>query len=352
MINKSERPLISICIPSYNRLEYLSPLLDSILSQDYSDYEILICEDHSPQRSEISDLVSIYQKKFSGLIRYQENKFNFGYDRNIRNLVHHARGIFCLFMGNDDLLCPGALSAISSIILREAECGVVVRSYATFDEDHAQYKQIFRYFPAEVILPAGRDAIESAYRRSVVIPGMVIHRDSADDIATDAFDGTLLYQLYLVGLILASRSVVFTPKIIALRRDGTPPDFGNSEAEKGRFIPQNQTPESSLYFIRGMLDIALFVQEKTGLKVFKGIRSDIGYYSYPILAIQSRQPLKVFLAYGARLWGMGFWRYPPFYFYFIGLMILGANRLDKLIGLIKTRLGFTPRFGIAGFKRK
>ena len=352
MISKSNRPLISICIPSYNRLEYLSPLLDSILSQDYSDYEILICEDHSPQRSEISSLVTIYQKRFPGLIRYKENDFNFGYDRNIRNLIHHARGIFCLFMGNDDLLCQGALSAISSIILREAECGVVVRSYATFDVDPAQFKQIFRYFPEEVVLLAGERAIKSAYRRSVVIPGMVIHRDSAEDIATDKFDGTLLYQLYLVGVVLASRSVIFTPKIIALRRDGTPPDFGNSEAEKGKFVPQNQTPESSLFFVRGMLNIALFVQEKTGLKVFKGIRKDIGNYSYPILSIQSSQPIKVFLAYGANLWAMGFWRYPLFYFYFIGLVILGVNRLDKLIIFIKTKLGFTPRFGIADFKRK
>jgi hypothetical protein len=255
-------------------------------------------------------------------------------------------------MGNDDLLYQGALSAISNIILREVECGVVVRSYATFDDDPAQLKQIFRYFPEEVILLAGERAIKTAYRRSVVIPGMVIHRDSAEDIATDKFDGTLLYQLYLVGVILASRSVIFTPKIIALRRDGTPPDFGNSEAEKGKFVPQNQTPESSLFFVRGMLNISLFVQEKTGLKIFKGIRADIGYYSYPILSIQSKQPIKVFLAYSACLWAMGFWRYPSFYFYFIGLVILGSNRLDKLIIFIKTKLGFTPRFGIAEFKRK
>lgn len=61
---------------------------------------------------------------------------------------------------------------------------------------------------------------------------MVIHRDSAANLATAEFKGSLMYQLYLVGRILANRSVVFTPKIIALRRDGSAPYFGNSKAEK------------------------------------------------------------------------------------------------------------------------
>ncbi|EAM4312517.1 glycosyltransferase, partial [Salmonella enterica subsp. enterica] len=44
---------ISICIPSYNRAEFLEPLLDSIYNQDYclknNDFEVIVCEDKSPQ---------------------------------------------------------------------------------------------------------------------------------------------------------------------------------------------------------------------------------------------------------------------------------------------------------------
>jgi hypothetical protein len=176
---------------------------------------------------------------------------------------------------------------------------------------------------------------------------MVIHRDSALELATSEFDGTLLYQLYLVGRILAKRSVVFTPQIIALRRDGVEPDFGNSEAEKGKFVPKDQTPESSLHFMAGMMRIAQHVETATGLPVFDAIRQDIGSYSYPILSIQARRSRGVFLRYGIALARMGFWRSPFFHAYFLSLLVLGPDRVDGAIKWIKNRLGYTPRLGAA-----
>jgi len=56
-------PKLSVCIPAYNRPEVLKPLLDSILSQDFASYEIVICEDKSPKRKEIAEIVRSYQLK-------------------------------------------------------------------------------------------------------------------------------------------------------------------------------------------------------------------------------------------------------------------------------------------------
>lgn len=341
------RPLFSVCIPAYNRANYLSPLLDSILQQDERDFEILICEDRSPERPDIATIVTKYSAQNPGRIRYIENERNLGYDGNIRELVQQANGEYCVFMGNDDLMCAGALTAIADVTRRHSDCGVVVRTYATFDQSPEIHKQVFRYFPEEHAIPPGHQAIAAAFRRSVVIPGMVIHRDSAANLATTEFDGSLLYQLYLVGRILANRSVVFTPQIIALRRDGVAPDFGNSEAEKGKFVPQDQTPESSLHFMHEMLRIAQHVQSATGLPVFPSIRNDIGSYSYPILAIQAGRSKKVFWQYGIALTRMGFWRTPLFHVYFVALLLLGPILMDAVIIWIKGRLGYTPRLGAA-----
>jgi hypothetical protein len=250
-------------------------------------------------------------------------------------------------MGNDDLMCNGALSTIADIVVRNVNCGVVVRSYATFDEDPNEYRQVYRYYPQEVTIPEGSRAIATAFRRSVVIPGMVIHRESAVKLASTEFDGTLLYQLYLVGRILAKRSVVFTPKIIALRRNGVAPDFGNSVAEKGKFVPHDQTPESSLYFMDGMLRIARNVEDVTDLAVFKAIQYDIACYSYPILAIQARRRKSIFWNYGLALAQRGYWRSPLFISYFVALLLFGPDHLDSLINWLKKRLGYTPRMGAA-----
>jgi abequosyltransferase len=140
---------------------------------------------------------------------------------------------------------------------------------------------------------------------------------------------------------------VFVPEVIALRRDGIPPDFGNSQAERGKFVPRDQTPESSLHFMRGMLTIAQFVDEKAQLGAFKLIRADIGNYSYPILSIQAHRRYSVFIRYGVGLAQLGLWRYPLFHLYFISLLLLGPRWTDASIVWIKKRLGHTPRFGAA-----
>jgi abequosyltransferase len=339
--------LLTVCIPAYNRARLLAPLLDSILAQEFDDFEVLICEDGSPERDAIGAVAQAYAQQHPGRIRYVENPVNLGYDGNIRQLVQRAQGQYCVFMGNDDLMCAGALEAIASAIRRNSNCGVVVRSYATFDTDPSVLKQVHRYFPHEHVLPAGAQAIYTAYRRSVVIPGMVIHRASALAVATERFDGTLLYQLYLVGMILAQRSVTFVPEVIALRRDGIPPDFGNSAAEQGKFVPHDQTPASSIHFMQGMLAIAQHVEEATQLPVFEAIRSDIGNYAYPILSIQGKRPLGVFVRYGLALARLGLWRYPLFHVYFLSLLLLGPDRSDSVIKAIKRRLGHAPRFGAA-----
>lgn len=341
------RPLLTVCIPAYNRAALLKPLLDSVLSQYFDDFEILICEDGSPERTAIAGVVQGFQQRHPGRIQYEENTVNLGYDGNIRRLVELANGQYCVFMGNDDLMCAGALEAIAATIQRQPDCGVVVRSYATFEVNPEQFNQVYRYFPDEHVLPAGAQAIFTAYRRSVVIPGMVINRDAALAVATNRFDGTLLYQIYLVGMILAKHCVIFVPQIIALRRDGTPPDFGNSATEQGKFVPHDQTPASSIHFMQGMLSIAKYVEEATQLNVFESIRSDIGNYSYPILSIQRKRPLGVFMKYCIALAKLGLWRYPLFHFYFVTLLFLGSDQSDKIIKMIKRYLGHTPRFGAA-----
>lgn len=336
---------ISICIPAYNRAIYLAPLLRSIFDQNSFIFEIVIAEDCSPERDQITNIVMQFESEFPGIIRYELNKENLGYDANIRRLIELSKGNHCLFLGNDDLLAPNALQTLSEILQRVADCGVIVRTYATFEESPSEYKQIFRYFPDELTIAPGVKAIAIAYRRSVVIPGMVIHRESAISVSTDQFDGTLLYQLYLVGMILAKKSVVFTPEIIGLRRNGNAPDFGNSKSEQGKFTPKEQTPESSLHFMAGMLEIAHYVEQTTGLAVYEPILSDIGAYSYPILSIQADKSTSVFLRYGIELSKLGLWKHPLFYVYFSLLFILGVRRTDNLIKWVKKSLGYTPRLG-------
>jgi glycosyltransferase involved in cell wall biosynthesis len=151
----SAAPLISVCIMAYNRAAVLPALLESIVVQDYDDFEIVICEDMSPERPAIGRVVADYTARLPGRIRYFENVKNLGYDANLRNVIERARGKYCLFMNNDDLLCPGAITAVASALKRHENVGVILRSYASFDETPDRIKQEFRYFETERFFPAG-----------------------------------------------------------------------------------------------------------------------------------------------------------------------------------------------------
>jgi abequosyltransferase len=338
-------PLISVCIPAYNRPEVLGELLDTIVLQNYSDYEIVICEDKSPKRKEIGEIVKGYMEKYPNRIAYFENPENLGYDANIRNLIAKAEGTYCLFMGNDDLMCEGTLEKVAGALTRHPDIGVMLRSYAAFDGTPDNIVQTFRYFEKETFFPAGESTISTIYRRSVVIPGMVLHRAESLKWSTDQFDGTLLYQLYLVANILVTKNAVFLPDIIVLYRNGGVPDFGNSEKEKGKFTPTEQTPESSVHFMKGMLDIAEHTEKNRHVKVFKAITADISNYSYPILSIQARKSFWVFTKYCLSLARLGMGKSLMFYFYYFALVIFGPKRSNDIIVAIKNRLGHTPSIG-------
>ena len=337
--------LISVCIPAYNRASVLPALLDSILNQDFDDFDIVIAEDCSPERQVIAAKVSEYQQRFCAKVQYHENPQTLGYDGNLRRLVELATGDYVLFMGNDDLLASGALGAVAAAVRERQDVGVVLRSYSSFVSNPEEPEQVFRYFDEDRVFPAGSDTVVTFFRRCVFISGMVFKRSSALACATQQFDGTLLYQQHLAGHILAQESGVYLKRILSYHRLGGVPDFGASDAEKGLFVPKQQTPESSVHFMRGMLAIANSLDESDGTKVGRRILRDIGNYTYPILSIQAGCSFGTFLSYLWQLMKLGFWRVPLFYVYAVGLLVLGRKNCDRLIARIKKSLGRAPLLG-------
>ncbi len=336
---------ISVCIPAYNRGAVLPALLESILDQDFDEFEIVINEDGSPERQFIRQVVETYSSKYQDRIRYFENESNLGYDANLRALIERARGEYCVFMGNDDLMCQGALRTIFAAISRYPNVGVFLRSFEAFDGTPEKIVQTFKYFNRELFFPAGAATISTFYKRSVVIPGVTLNRKAALQFATNRFDGTLLYQIYLVANILVEWNGVFSPEIVTYYRNGGVPDFGNSASEKGKFVPRVRTIESSISFMRGMLEIAQYVEVNRQVKIYRAILRDLSNYSYPILSIQADKSASEFFRYYLSLIKLGFGRQFLFHIYFLAIIMFGTRRLESLIAWIKNKLGYTPVIG-------
>ena len=340
-------PKFSICIPAYNRARHLSALLDSVYTQDCDDFEIVICEDASPERNQIAVIASEYAKRYPDTLRYYENEMNAGYDANIRNLVEKASGEFCFFMGNDDLMCPGALSAVANVLERHKKVGLVLKSYAWFDDVPEKINQEIRYFAEEREFAPGAEAIRICFRRSGVISGYIIHTRSAQAAATTKFDGTLHYQMHLTANVLIDRCAVFTPKILVHCHNSSP-EFGSSLSEKGKYTPGSYTPEARLRMVSGALAIIENLKNTRGIDVVDDVTRDYANYFYPYIKDQLDLPFRRYLHLYRDYGRMGFDKYPIFHFYCFLAYALGERNFDALTRTARLRMGRSPQFGLAG----
>ena len=345
-------PLLSVCVPSYNRPEYISDLIETILVQDFQDYELVICEDNSPKTLEIERVVEGFKKQYPQIeIRFIRNEETLGYDGNFRKLIEVSRGKYCVYMGDDDLLCEGALARIAQVVTTHDNLGVVIRSWAKADRESKRVTETYRYFDSDRIFDAGDDTVATLFRRSVQIAGYTINRELALKHSTDRFDGTLLYQLYLSGMVLyEARGYYISDLLAIMRKDANQSPthfFGNAKSEQGRFKPGILETEHSLGFVRGMLEIAEYLEihpsDRKG--IFSRIRRDLSNYSYPLLSYQIKQPFAKFTAYYLELCKMGLWRTPFIHIYYVGLLIMGHKGCEKLIVAIKKKMNRTPVLG-------
>lgn len=106
-------PRFSICIPNFNYENYLGITIDSVLNQDFTDFEIIIVDNASTDGS--WKLIADYAAK-DQRIKTFKNNVNIGFAPNLQEVTTKATGSFILLLSSDDLMRPGALSKVNKVI--------------------------------------------------------------------------------------------------------------------------------------------------------------------------------------------------------------------------------------------
>lgn len=120
--DKTSLPLVSVVIPFYRNVGWLCEAVDSVLQQDYKNYEIIVVNDGSSE--DVSEFLDRYQNKIRYF--YKEN----GGAASARNLgIREAQGEYIAFLDSDDLWKENKLSLqIAEMIKHNA-----VWSYCDFE---------------------------------------------------------------------------------------------------------------------------------------------------------------------------------------------------------------------------
>jgi hypothetical protein len=108
-------PLLSIILPTYNRSALLLETLESVCSQSFEDFELIVVDDGSTDETPAVLAREVADHRWGGRLRvYCQDNMGPGAARNLA--IHHASGDYCLFLDSDDLLFPWSLSVVAQAI--------------------------------------------------------------------------------------------------------------------------------------------------------------------------------------------------------------------------------------------
>lgn len=121
MINKNNKscdtPILSICIPTWNRSKYLKSSLELVNKQldciKPGCIEILVSDNASDDNTK--DVIQELAKKGMS-INYDRNTTNIGASENCLKCINWAKGKYIWLLGDDDFLLPGTLVTILTIL--------------------------------------------------------------------------------------------------------------------------------------------------------------------------------------------------------------------------------------------
>jgi glycosyltransferase involved in cell wall biosynthesis len=135
-ISVREKPFFSVCIPTYNRANYLKEAIESVLAQTYSNWELVIYDDGS------TDTTERVVKSFNDpRIRYVKGRDNRGrpYARN--KCIELSRGDWIVWLDDDDKLEEELLSNYVFYLNKYASADIFYPlKFKIFDESNSSCK--------------------------------------------------------------------------------------------------------------------------------------------------------------------------------------------------------------------
>jgi glycosyltransferase involved in cell wall biosynthesis len=242
----SDQVEISICIPAYKRVEYLTRLLDSIAEQDFNSFEVILTDD-SPG-AEVSELLEDYSDEFPFV--YQKNQHPMGMPQNWNEAIRLARGKWIKLMHDDDWFArPDALERLSILAEKEPDamifCGysdVLLKS----GKKKKRWLNSFRFRQAK------KEPVSLLSRNIIGPPSVVMYKNDGRHFYDERLRWLVDIDMYVRRI--ADNKIVYLPEFLINVGVGdeqvTTSVHGNPEVE----VPEH------FYFL-----------EKTGLKRLRNI---------------------------------------------------------------------------------
>ncbi len=161
------QPTFSIVVPVHNVRAYLRECIESILSQSFTDFELIAIDDASPDGS--GDVLDEYASEDPRVtVRHLPRNVGLGPARDVG--IDAATGRYLLFVDGDDTLTPDSLAAIAAKVESTGHPDIVVFDYARTYWNASVQRNIL----ADVFARPGPDVVNVADRSDLLTLLMVV----------------------------------------------------------------------------------------------------------------------------------------------------------------------------------
>jgi glycosyltransferase involved in cell wall biosynthesis len=169
-------PCVSVLLPTHNRPEWLAEALDSVLSGDFKDFEVVVSNNGRPE--DTRDLARVVRDP---RVRWIEQDQSFGMLENLLGALSQARGTYVALLHDDDRWLPGFLAALVPPLEHRSDCVLSFVDHFVVDVDGrvdlaATESYSSRFGRAALAAGFHQPFFELAARQTVPITGCVFRR--------------------------------------------------------------------------------------------------------------------------------------------------------------------------------
>lgn len=169
--------LLSICIPTYNRAEYLKQSLDILMLQlagYVHNVEVIISDNCS------TDCTKEVVEELSGRspipLSYSRNAENIGGNNNIALTVGHSSGKYVYVMGDDDILSPDFMHIIMPILQSSEELSIIHWNRLSGDKDCSNNIVIDNHYSTPYVRLTVSDFVRKILSQASLISSVIFNR--------------------------------------------------------------------------------------------------------------------------------------------------------------------------------
>lgn len=201
-------PLISVITVCLNNARFIEGCIESVLDQDYSDYEYVVIDGGSDDGT--VDIIKKYQDKMS----YWHSKTDRGLSDAFNQGIENSRGEWLLFVNSDDCLAgPTILSRMARVLQDWPKADVVLGQVMLMTREH---------YPQVKSGPHGKHFSWNELRFNAIVPHQAAftNRDYFNKIGLfdERYRILVDYEHFLRGG--PDLAIHFVPIVVSLMRDG------------------------------------------------------------------------------------------------------------------------------------